>query len=218
MTRRCCIRRTLSVALAMAAFALSYPGCSAQASPRLAVRQGPELPARTHTTPEASQGRSTFDHVLRHAEANAAAAGQQGVAVLLLPATTVRIPSQDHSVALLSKDRAVAYTMRHFDLVVLRQGPHGRLRLQGLQGPDEGVRASAADAFLDQAPSPDARVLGEQAVRVPTLVVFPTHGLAPIARAWGLQSPQGAMNFVASWTHASTQHPSEHYAAYLLAD
>jgi hypothetical protein len=125
-------------------------------------------------------------------------------------------------VALLSHDRAVAYAMRHFDLVVLRQGPRGRLRLEGLQGPDEGVRASAADAFLDQAVFPDARVLGEgegeKAVHVPTLVVFPTQGLAPIARAWGLQSSQGALNFVASWARASAQHPFEHYASYLLAD
>jgi hypothetical protein len=77
----------------MAAFALSYPGCSAHAFARFAVRQGPLLPAGSQAMPEASQTPSAFVGVLRHAQANAAAAGQRGVAVLLLPAKTVHISS-----------------------------------------------------------------------------------------------------------------------------
>ena len=199
MNKSCCIRRTLSVFIAMAAFALAYPGASAQGA----------VGAGAQAKPISLMG------TLQAAERAAQAGRQQGVALLVLQ----NDPSSQTAKAIVVHDAAVRYALRHFDLVVLQRNAHRGYGLGELGDSCEGVGACAEDAFLGKAFSPrELQQLDPAAARLPVLLVFKTGASRPSATAYGIDSPHQMLRMAAGLQHASASHPLVQYAKEVLED
>lgn len=194
MTKSCCIRRTVSAFIAMAAFALVYPGASAHGADALTN----SLPATLHAAQEAAHD-----------------GGQKGLAVLVLQNDSASQTAE----ALVAHDASVRYALRGYGLVVLQKKAGPDYRLGFFQDACEGVSTCAEDVFLGKHfETAQLQALNSAASRVPLLLVYKGQNLKPSAVAYGLDDQAQALRLARALPLASAGHPAVQYSNALLED